>query len=182
MKTILKINFEYIIYVLIILNVQFSSNLYGDDIWKNFNIGSNPSFDYPVQLIMDPKSLKGEYLWYVKLQDEQEKFIVESIGFDLIPENLLINGETEFKYMLRKLNVKYGKSITYFSIYTYKFRHIILIVSIRNGIKTLHKIDMIEGNYNSKQLIISFPHKYSKKFDPWMRRIEGSWKPCGCCK
>jgi hypothetical protein len=158
----------------------FVYNAEADDQWKNFNPDcswSLPTFIYPPHLIMESGSGKGASKWRYKLKSKDGQFSLDSDGFYHIPESELKTNETSYDYLWRELKRIYGSSITY----SKKTDHVLLAVSIKNKIKTFHKIYIPNKNANGagiNSLIIKFSYSKHQLFDQWLSKIESSWKPC----
>jgi len=145
------------------------------DSWKQFDKGAAfPSFKYPKELEITPDSGKGEFnKWTYKLTTPDANFLVIVNGFYYIPLRELKKGETSFEYLWRHLKRKYGKFITYHE----KTEQTIIIVSIKNGVKTLQKIYLpTQDSSAAKSLIIRYPYSKCSIYDRWLLEIEKSWK------
>jgi hypothetical protein len=58
----------------------------------------------------------------------------------------------------------------------------VLVISIKDGRKTFHKVFMPEKNSTGRSvnsLIIKFPYFKHSKYDKWLMKIESLWRPVG---
>lgn len=167
----------FFIKILLLFFIWIEPIYCNEEKWKVFFVDPVPSFEYPAEMIVEGAGPDDDLFdWTYTLKTKNNEFTIFSSGFYRVFEHLRKPQENSYSYILRELKNEYGDNITYLM----KNKTIILVVSIKNGIKTVHKF-WLGGEHASDQavneLIISYPYSKRNIYDKWMQRVEASWKP-----